>query len=212
MRKYMLIVMLLILPLLVGCSSTKKVSVGEVITFGTYEQDNNLGNGSEPIEWLVLAVENGRALLISKYALDAQPYHGEMSSVTWENCSLRTWLNTDFYKTAFSSSEQKQIALVTLQNPNNWDYGTTGGNSTRDSVFLLSMDEVYKYFAENSGIQCELTDYAYDISDNAGWWLRSPGANSKKAARVDRWGYVDTNGYSVIVSKLWIRPAFWLKQ
>ncbi len=46
------------------------VEVGDVIYFGSYEQDNNLSNGKEEIEWIVLAKENRKALLISKYALD----------------------------------------------------------------------------------------------------------------------------------------------
>lgn len=38
-----------------------------VITFGAYEQDNDLTNGKEPIEWIVLDVDKktNRALVIS---------------------------------------------------------------------------------------------------------------------------------------------------
>ena len=37
------------------------VSVGDTIFFGEYEQDNNLSNGKEEIEWIVLAKENNKA-------------------------------------------------------------------------------------------------------------------------------------------------------
>ena len=47
--------------------NTTDISVGDIITFGHYEQDNNLDNGAEPIEWIVLDVQDGKALLLSKY-------------------------------------------------------------------------------------------------------------------------------------------------
>lgn len=33
------------------------VQVGGIIKFGTYEQDGNISNGAEPIEWRVLTIE-----------------------------------------------------------------------------------------------------------------------------------------------------------
>ena len=51
------------------------LAVGSIITFGAYEQDNNTRNGKEPIEWQVLEIKGGRALLISKYGLDAKRYN-----------------------------------------------------------------------------------------------------------------------------------------
>jgi len=48
----------------------RNIKKGQYITFGAYEQDNNTLNGKGTIEWLVLEVKNGKALVISKYALD----------------------------------------------------------------------------------------------------------------------------------------------
>ena len=61
------------------------------VTFGSYEQDNDLTNGKEDIEWLVLARDENKALLISRYSLDNQPYSEHTEEVPWENCSLRKW-------------------------------------------------------------------------------------------------------------------------
>ena len=58
----------------------------ESVLFGSYEQ----GNGKTPIEWFVLEEQDDRVLLISRYALDTQQYHGAAGSVTWETCDLRT--------------------------------------------------------------------------------------------------------------------------
>jgi hypothetical protein len=81
------------------------VQTGGYVTFGSYEQDNDLSNGKEDIEWLVLARENNKALLISRYSLDNQPYSEHTEEVPWENCSLRKWLNDNFLNEAFSSDE-----------------------------------------------------------------------------------------------------------
>lgn len=66
-----------------------KFAVGNYVTFGTYPQ-TKAGNDATPIEWLVLARDGDKALLISRYALDAQPYNKDYTSVTWETCTLRT--------------------------------------------------------------------------------------------------------------------------
>ena len=48
-------------------------AVGSVVTFGRYEQDNDLSNGPEPIEWTVLDVRDGKSLLISRFGLECRP-------------------------------------------------------------------------------------------------------------------------------------------
>ena len=56
-----------------GLSNVADAKPGDIVIFGSYEQDNDESNGTEDIEWLVLAREDNKALLISKYALDVQP-------------------------------------------------------------------------------------------------------------------------------------------
>ena len=60
----------------------KSAKVGEYITFGHYPQ-KKAGTDNTPIEWLVLAVDGRKALLISRFALDCQPYHNVYEDVTW---------------------------------------------------------------------------------------------------------------------------------
>ena len=45
-------------------------NVGDVFTFGRFEQDGRTGNGAEPIEWIVLDKQNGKILVISKRGLE----------------------------------------------------------------------------------------------------------------------------------------------
>ena len=132
------------------------LKAGDSYFFGKYEQDGNAGNGAEDIEWIVLSVEDGRILLISKYVLDAKAFQDPENpserpkGVTWENCSLRKWMNNDFYNTAFSDEEKAMIPEVTLINSGNEYYGTPAQNDTKDKVFCLSVDEVLKYFGEST--------------------------------------------------------------
>ena len=63
-------------------------NVGDIVILGSYEQDNNLSNGPEPIEWQVIGSRNGHTLLLSKYALDCKRYNESNVDITWENCTL----------------------------------------------------------------------------------------------------------------------------
>ena len=192
-------------------------NVGDIVTFGHYEQDNDTSNGKEEIEWIVLAKEDGKALVTSKYALDCQPYNEEYTSVTWEESDIRAWLNDEFYNTAFSESERSEIETTYVVNDDNAEYGTDGGNDTSDKIFLLSIAEAEEYFSSDEARECEPTKYAvaegaYENSDNGNcWlWLRSPGYYTYNAAVINTYGVVNDYGINVNYSSLAVRPALWI--
>ena len=91
----------------------EETRVGDTVIFGQYEQDGNLDNGSEPIAWLVLDVQGGKALLMSRYALDCLPFHDEKTDAAWNQSALNAWLQADF-RAAFTDAEWAAIAPVTL--------------------------------------------------------------------------------------------------
>ena len=193
------------------------MAVGDTVFFGHYEQDNDTSNGAEQIEWIVLAKEDGKALVISKYALDCQPYNEEYASVTWEESDIRAWLNDDFYNTAFSESERSEIETTYVVNDDNAEYGTDGGNDTSDKIFLLSIAEAEEYFSSDEARECEPTKYAvaegaYENSDNGNcwWWLRSPGYDANSAAFIYTSGDVDALGNCVDDGNYAVRPALWI--
>ena len=188
---------------------------GGYVFFGTYEQDNNEENGKEKIEWLVLEVKDGKALVISKYGLDCLPYNKRYEEATWETCTLRTWLNNDFINVAFSADEKAMIPTVTVSADKNPDYSTDPGKTTKDQVFLLSITEVKEYFASCSERVCEYTDYAEDrkeirVGGGNSWMLRSPGEYQTSAAHVIGNGDVDESGFSVNHGDKAVRPALWI--
>ena len=182
-KKTVLAALLLAALLSLSCAfaeETAAVQVGDYITFGSYEQDNDLTNGSEPIEWRVLEIEGDEMLLISKYALDSQPYNTEGGRARWNTASLRTWLSNDFYNAAFSDEEKQAIITKEIEN---WREKPT----TEDPVTLLSCDQAKKLFANHDERQCTPTAYAIaqdvrlstkyqkeaDGPYNVNWWLRT---------------------------------------
>ena len=200
----------------------KNPKVGDIVYFGAYEQDNNTSNGKELIEWLVLAKEKNRILVISDKALDFQTYNSSITSVTWETCTLRKWLNNDFINAAFSDDEKAMIPTVTVSADKNPQYDTDPGNATKDKVFLLSIVEAEKYFTSDEARVCVPTEYA--ISNGActsdsytkggkatcWWWLRSPGYDQYDAAGVHIDGDVHELGLCVSGGGDAVRPAMWI--
>ncbi|MEE3405113.1 MAG: DUF6273 domain-containing protein, partial [Acutalibacteraceae bacterium] len=169
----------------------------------------------EPIEWRVLTVDGDKALVISEKLLDYVSYNQKLTAVTWETCTLRSWMNNDFLNAAFSSSEQAKIATVTNQNPDNPEYGTKGGKPTQDKIFALSIDETNQYFTSDSDREAYTTDCAHkrgnDSDDRSDyWWLRSPGGLSDDAADVLDNGSINQDGFYVDDDDGAVRPAFWL--
>lgn len=147
--------------------------IGETVTFGRYEQDNDTANGAEPIEWQVADIQDDRALLISKYVLDNIRYNEyagiygdeDSESVPWEQSDIFSWLNNDFANSAFTEEEFKYIIDTT-------EYSTTDSQGQKEiigSVFLLSYEEAVKYFGLETATATDYKDDEYELcfSDKA---------------------------------------------
>ncbi len=185
---------LLCLLLVFVCFSSQALAqgvpqVGDTVYFGRYEQDNVTENGPEPIEWMVLKVEDGKALMLTKYCIEVVIFYPERVKMYWGKSDLRAWMNSDFLNMAFSPEEQAQIVLSTIPNTN--PHGMKGaGQDTEDMVFLLSKDEVLEFFPEMEDRVAFPTPYAIareaTLSSKTGscrWWTRTSGARP-----MDMWG------------------------
>lgn len=201
---------------------------GEIVRFGHYDQDNNLDNGKEEIEWIILDVQEDKLLLLSKYGLDAMPYNTS-NKITWEKSSLRKWLNEGFINAAFSEEEKAVILLTAIDNTTAQcveKWGTNGGNNTKDKVFLLSYAEVNKYLNANTSsrsVDAIVIPTQYAIARGAvnrnsiihsreekisSWWLRSPGSKQNYACYITSMGTVGSTNVSN--RSTCIRPAIWV--
>ena len=197
-------------------TNLSKASIGDTVQFGAYEQDADTSNGKETIEWIVLDVNGNRALLISKYALDCKAYNNAQIDVTWANCTLRDWLNDDFYNAAFSTDYQGLILATNVVTPDNPLHDTDGGVNTTDNVFLLSYGEAGRYFSSNASRIATPTKYARAMGietineTNCWWWLRTPGIYNVDVCGVHDHGGLDDLGCYVDNTQAGVRPAIWV--
>ena len=87
--------------------------------------------------WRVL---DDSGFLFSEDLLETKAYHDTISGITWENCTLRSYLNGQmFLNSNFTGTEQDAIKDTSVTNDSNPDYSTAGGNNTTDKLFLLSL-------------------------------------------------------------------------
>ncbi len=225
-------VLLLLLFIIISSLSNSSTpldsaEVGDTVVYGSYEQDGKDSNGNEPIEWEVIAKEDDKILVISKYALDNTEYNegrGAWSNVydpvTWETCSLRAWLNNEFLYEAFSDEEQQNIVDSALTTPEGWN-GVEAGNDTIDKVFVLSVEEAERYMNDEERM-CQPTKYleskgVYVEEDpsrgkgNVWWFLRTSGIGGERALIVIGDGVVHAISYNLPTHyDITVRPALWI--
>ena len=199
------------------------MQAGDKIRFGNYE-------------WRVLDIHNNTALLITEYIIEQGQYHDAYKDITWADCSLRRYLNGEFYD-RFTAADQARILPVINSNPDNPWYGTKGGVDTEDRIFLLSLEEATcRYFGDSSSKLYHPgrnQRYWFQRKDEnnyrrkAGlegkewttwWWLRTPGRVSVKAVYVHGDGNIGIQGNNILKGNIadgkclgGVRPALWLK-
>ena len=216
-----------------GDSADSSIPGHEEAPFGTSEADEDeeraplfvgswpQGSG-EPIVWDVLAEEGNRKLLLSRKAVAKRPYHDADEPVSWETCSLRAWLNGDFYRAAFNDYEKQHILKIPVTADRNTYCNTDAGNSTDDHVFLLSLPEVNALLRRKLSAKrkCEAdpadapdADNDNKAADDTGcvWWLRSPGSEKNEAACVNGDGQISNFGLPANTPTIAVRPCIWVR-
>lgn len=181
------------------------LKVGDFYKMGSYQ--------GEEINWIVLAIEQDRALLLSEKALDTKPYNQKYKVTGWDGCDIQRWLNGRFYNTAFTSDEQTRIETTSTS------YYTSYDNlrvSVFTKVFLLNKKEAEQYldpvsrcikpteFAKKSGA------YIESNTKCCWWWLRDRGYNDYTAAYVNYDGWINETGEDVDHNRTCVRPALWI--
>lgn len=187
------------------------------IYLGEYEQDNK-ENGKEPVCWRVLENKNGNLFLLSDKNIDTMQYNRQAANVSWESCSLRKWLVNDFYTGGFTNAERMGIQVTENEPSNNEIYGVKSERKTRDTVFLLSLEDIENAefgFTDDASRMVLNTVYAGErgatgkaLGDGF-WWLRTPGRTASDALVVCFDGYYTNYGYPVEFVSIGVRPAFY---
>ncbi|GHV39484.1 hypothetical protein FACS189490_03170 [Clostridia bacterium] len=68
--------------------------IGAVLPFGGYN-------------WRVLDIKDNADLLITENIIEQRPYHNAYKDITWAECSLREYLNGEFYDKFAEADGQK---------------------------------------------------------------------------------------------------------
>ena len=149
------------------------------------------------MDWRVLDKKDWKVLLLKDNAFGSTPFDKKGQNVTWESSSVREWLNNDFLQESFTENERNSILETTVKNTPNATYKTLAGNNTKDKFFLLSCDEVAKYY-----------DAIHETKSC--WWLRTPGAAENSMSFVYKDKTVMDYGYEVTNTNITVKPAMWL--
>ena len=189
----------------------KKAQVGDMIRFAGHA-------------WRVLETTDGRLLILCNRVLENREFHSPYEETTWAESEIRAYLNGSFFDITFNAEEKTLIADTMLANDDNPWFGTSGGADTTDKVFLLSLDELARYFDDSGQLLSRPGDDEFRISDlhnperaardadgyATWWWLRSSGFDGTLAAAVGTDGHIYLHGYFVDDPYGGLRPALWL--
>lgn len=193
-------------------------AVGDCITLGSYEQDNRIENGKEPLEWIVLDVRDNQAMLLSKYCIDTVIFYPKRVPMYWGKSDLRAWMNGAFLQEAFTPEQQACILTTTVKNSN--PHGMKGaGDDTLDKIYLLSKSEVLHFFPELADRVAYPTEYAKSkgctvdpVTGSCRWWTRTSGARKMDICGMRLDGRISSYGMQDVD---WptntMRPVMWVQ-
>ena len=197
----------------------KLCPVGSTCCFGSYEQDNDISNGKEDIEWLVLEKEDDRILVVSKYGLNCRNYDNTIIDTTWKSSDIRTWLNTEFRETAFGPDELGRIPAVSSADDRS-TFIETG--EAMDFVFLLHRDYLEDYRGLALSEPCFPTAYnlsqgCFTDEENGAckWWLRVDDATYNPDFGDDTADFAYCRNFTIASGNIFdkdisVRPAIWI--
>lgn len=222
--KRVLSVILLVLFAFAGAAAAEesfsipRPEVGDIVVIGSYEQDNVLDNGKEPLEWIVLESHEDKAWLMTKYCIDQAIFWPERVSRHWGNSNLRAWMNGDFIAETFTEAEQSVILTTVVKNEDR-NGRKEARQDTEDKIYLLSKEEVMHFMPECADRVAYPTEYAktkgITLSEETGscrWWTRTPGARPmdicgmRLDGRISAYGMQDVDWPTNT-----IRPVMWVR-
>ena len=138
----------------------------QFITFGRFEQDGNMKNGPEPIEWYIIDEEGDGIVLLSRYALSAMRYDEYSEEPAWDRSEIGQWLNTEFYETAFTSEEKE---MLHGQNGSEWKVSLLS-----EERFSAANGDKSVYYVIPSEYAKQIFNASEEKARYAGAWLSTP--------------------------------------
>lgn len=171
-----------------------------------------------PLMFTVIDERDHEVLVICQNGIDVKPFNTKDTEVTWDDCSLRKWLNEEFLINAFSFDERQYIVKSSvLTSPNRLYPNKKKIFETEDYIFLLDEVEAELYFLLPEDRIAIMSDRIKNLvfSDESGygdWWLRTSGGKLNRAVYVRDSGDIFYGGSIVTDDAIAVRPAFWIKK
>lgn len=193
--------------------------IGDIISFGRYEQDYNYDNGPEELEWRVLDKQDGKLFIMSEKATEMLPYFG----IYWKRSHIGGYLNYSYIKD-FTAEEKAMIVETIVTADTHPDYPETDqGSNTEHGLHLLSVEEVNKYLPNPEDRVCYATDYlvaqftdtihldGLEEDGTCDWWLRTAISNYSSGASIAIIGGSGNYGWATHNCRLALRPVCWIQ-
>ena len=186
----------------------------------------------EPIKWRILEEKDGKLKLLCESIIDVRIF--DKNTQHYLNSGIRTWLNEEFFNSAFDPDQQEKIleeyvdmSYQSAGAPNTPEYEGESGRD--DRIALISTRELRNKsygFADNSGIfddarmrlasdyvRATASEYGIGIGDDGFgiWWTRSLDyhyTNDKAITTVTQDGYAQNT--ERIDTERGIVPMLWL--
>lgn len=231
-----------------GCGNLTSLHIGDGVRIGENafrgcpasvpsnvsdeKQTGRMGRWGElQLEWTVLDVKDGKALVLCKNIIEFMKYHSytspSKSGYTWGDSTLRQWLNKNFYNRAFSNEEKEKIIPTAVYNDDNPIFGTEDGGDSFGRIFILSASELNRYLPDSADRMASRLPSAQSIDPNTGmndsaeehpylntsyYWVRTPGLYGYSQCYVHYTGNILYDGQSKSNWIVGVRPAMWVDE
>lgn len=193
--------------------STNTGALGEIgtsVLFGAFSADDAIPEEEWPvIEWIIIQKDDQTAKLLSKYGLIYMPYESRELATIWQDSSICSWLNGEFYEKAL---DKTPIVIPTSIYTNSPSFPASKRRSM-EHVYLLSSEEVASLLSNETSICKPSVDAmasfkGNDIHKDGDWWyLREEGKAYNFVASVDEVGNLTSGGSLNNGGGILIRPC-----
>ena len=152
-------------------------NIGDIIKFGKLNE--------EDMYWRILAIEGQELVLLSEFITEYAPYHNQKKVTTWEKCTLRDYLNNEFYEKCFNADEKNKICVAHNIDIINKKVQPEETSYTEDKVYILNYEECKLYISDkNARRSLDFINFERNGKFYISWWWLRTVTDNKKCVDV----------------------------
>lgn len=179
-----------------------KIEVGDEIIFGRKSKCDLI--------WRVLEKTKTGLFLLSKFGITERAFNNN-GNVTWQDSSLRKYLNNGFIKNYFDEIEGSMIRKASVAGKH-WKWDKAKAEEIgKDKVFLLSGKDLGNYFTGTEDRICYGITGGEISTIPCKWWLRDTTRKNVKPSTINKEGEVNNSGQTDSDENYFVRPVMWIE-